>query len=274
MICYSGYLNTFNCDYQGFISHLLVWVVSHVDQVKCCVSWARFELKHVQLNSDLFTRVKASSSTYIKHSPVQRCRRIYTFLGLKKFSFVSENKDAVHMCRIPCELWCELIHERIWKRRGRLVDRGAQTHTLEDALLDCHLSLTWQTRRSAISVTGTRCPGLPGARTLTLTCTYTHTTCLKCGSDECPQLRTFPSGQIYVFRDIQVAVEDGTKASEWSLDILTNPFKLVVSCTLATFASSQNWLFHICKLSCQIGRWHGADRGCDGSHTETDLDWI
>lgn len=33
-----------------------------------------------------------------------------------------------------------------------------------------------------------------------------------------------PSGQIYVLRDEQVAVEDKAKASEWSPDILTNPF--------------------------------------------------
>lgn len=96
-------------------------------------------------------------------------------------------------------------------------------------------------------MTGTRCPGLPGARTLTLMRARTHTR-----ADT--QLRTIPSGQSYVFRDIQVAGEDGAKASEPSLDILTNPFKLVVSCTFATFASSQNWLFHICELSCWIGR--------------------
>lgn len=103
---------------------------------------------------------------------------------------------------------------------------------------------------------------------------HIHTPRAKCSSNECAQLRIIPSGRIYVFRDIQVAAEDGAKASEWSLDILTNPFKLVVSCTFATFASSQNWLFHICKLSCQIGRWHGAGWGCDGSHTETACDWI
>lgn len=104
--------------------------------------------------------------------------------------------------------------------------------------------------------------------------TRTHTPRSKWRSNESARLRIIPSGQIYVFRDIQVAGEDGAKASERSLDILTNPFKLVVSCTFATFASSQNWLFHICELSCWIGRWHGADEGRDGSHTETDCDWI
>lgn len=36
--------------------------------------------------------------------------------------------------------------------------------------------------------------------------------------------RIMPTGQMYVYRDQQVAVEDKAKASEWSLDILTNPF--------------------------------------------------
>lgn len=43
---------------------------------------------------------------------------------------------------------------------------------------------------------------------------HTHTPCVKCSSNRCAQLRIMPSGQIYVFRDEQVAVEDKAKASE------------------------------------------------------------
>lgn len=41
-----------------------------------------------------------------------------------------------------------------------------------------------------------------------------HTPCVKCSSNQCAQLRIMPSGQIYVLRDEQVAVEDKAKASE------------------------------------------------------------
>lgn len=53
---------------------------------------------------------------------------------------------------------------------------------------------------------------------------HIHTPGVKCKSNKCAQLQIIPSGQINVFRDEQVAVEDRAKASEWSLDILTNPF--------------------------------------------------
>lgn len=42
----------------------------------------------------------------------------------------------------------------------------------------------------------------------------THTHPVKCSSRRCAQLRIMPSGQIYVFKDEQVAVEDKAKASE------------------------------------------------------------
>lgn len=45
---------------------------------------------------------------------------------------------------------------------------------LLDAPLNCQLNLMWQMRRSAILVTGTRCPGPPGACTLRLTHISTH----------------------------------------------------------------------------------------------------
>lgn len=43
---------------------------------------------------------------------------------------------------------------------------------------------------------------------------HTHTPCVKCSSNRCVQLRIMPSGQIYVYGDEQVAVEDEAKASE------------------------------------------------------------
>ena len=43
---------------------------------------------------------------------------------------------------------------------------------------------------------------------------HIHTPCVKCSSNRCAQLQIMPSGQIYVFRDEQVAVEDKAKASE------------------------------------------------------------
>lgn len=43
---------------------------------------------------------------------------------------------------------------------------------------------------------------------------HIHTPCVKCSSNRCAQLRIMPSGQIYVFKDEQVAVEDKAKTSE------------------------------------------------------------
>lgn len=74
---------------------------------------------------------------------------------------------------------------------------------LSVVLPDCQLNLMWQTGRLTISVTGTRCPRLPGACTLM----RSHTPCVKCSSNRCIQLQIIPSGQIYVFKDEQVAVE-------------------------------------------------------------------
>lgn len=117
-------------------------------------------------------------------------------------------------------------HEHVERRVSRGVSRSMRgfesaaivwnthTHTLENAPLGCHLSLMWQMRRSGISVTGTRCPGPPGARTLRLTGARTNTPCSKCSSNECARLRIIPSGQMYVFRDMQVAAAEGAKASE------------------------------------------------------------
>lgn len=110
------------------------------------------------------------SSPSVDHTPVQHNCRIKTFLSFESF-VIGLSTDAAQICGIPCEP----IHERIWERCDRLVHTSTQTHTLENAPLGCHLRLMWQMRRSGISVTGTRCPGLPGARTLTLMQAHTHT---------------------------------------------------------------------------------------------------
>lgn len=107
--------------------------------------------------------------------------------------------------------WDEVIHELVGRQCDGLVHEHA--HCRQDAPLNCQLSLLWQMRRLAILVTGTRCPGLPGAWTLTPTYTYTHPA-KNVAQTEFAQLRIIPSGQIYVFRDEQVAVEDEAKAGE------------------------------------------------------------
>lgn len=187
------------------------------------------------------------SSPYPKHTPVQYHCRISTFLSFQSLVIV-ESAHTARICRIPCELWCEPIHERIWKRRDRLVHTNTHLKTHRLAVISA-LCGRWGAQESQWQAQDV--PDCQGrAHWHWRTHTHTHTLRLKRSSNESAQLWIIPSGQIYVFRDMQVAVEDGAKASEWSLDILTNPFKLVVSCTFATFASSQNWLFHICELSC------------------------
>lgn len=90
---------------------------------------------------------------------------------------------------------------------------GTQTHTLENAPLGRHLGLN--VADEALSNLSDRHKMSRTARgTRADTDAHTHTNTQNVAQNECAQLRIIPSGQIYVFGDIQVAVEDGAQASE------------------------------------------------------------